>query len=594
MDNVYNWQFNCLPGSANQGAILMTRNDILRPPFTQDDFIWVAMEDVIGTADVRLTYNETTNIYTLEKAIGHRNNNGEWIKDWYVVGSWERLSQEVVEILRQLVYVEYRFDTSIPNVLKVIGVKKDLSEVVLCDISFVSLQEFNQAIETLDDKITAETTRATAREDEIAEDLSDEVTRATQRENELQAMIEAATMNPGRAIEVTAEKVINVLIDNDSIKTNNSNQLKADVFSDTEVRNDKGWSSAKISQEMTSAFHYKGQVATYADLPTTGMEIGDTYNVADTGDNYVWNGTSWDNMAGEYIAGVGIRIDGKVITATGIAFQVGNGLEVTGSGDQAVLAIKNNNNLIDANKAPLQADSNGGFIKVNTSKGITSGPGTQNGIEIKLQSPLTFNNAGYVRLETEDGIHIKANNKIGINANFTNVSEPLGTNDSNIIKYSDGKIGVESVKKHYYPDRQRIVNERLYENSSSFVGNHGNSMLFRTFDYTITEEDIARFKNKNAWIVLSGQVNGITQDDTGYIRILRGIQLRVNGMPVAYNLETSFINQKQIAFYFNNTISFDKLRAGDVLTVALGGTHSTNDYTFESYKSIEIFYETET
>ena len=406
MNNIYNWQFNCLPGQANQGAILMTRNDILRPPFTQDDFIWVAMEDVIGTADIRLTYNEKTNLYTLEKAIGHRNNDDSWIKDWYVVGSWERLSQEVAEILRQLVYIEYRFDTSVPNVLKVVAVKKDLTEVVLCDISFVSLQEFNQAIATLDDKITAETTRATTSENMIAQDVYDEVVRATTRENELQALIEAATMNPGIAIEVTPQKEINVKTDGNSIKVNNSNQLYADVFDDTQTRNDKGWSSTKISQMIHQIGTYKGKVATIADLPTQGVNNGDTYKVEADGNYYMWNGTTWDDLEGDYIAGAGIDITNRVISASGIVFGTGNGLEVVDVEGTSTLKVKAGNGIqfaadktmsVKVNTTQgLREDNNGVAVKTDSSNGMTI---NNNGIAVKVIAPIVIDSQGNISLD---------------------------------------------------------------------------------------------------------------------------------------------------------------------------------------------------
>lgn len=42
---------------------------------------------------------------------------------------------------------------------------------------------------------------------------------------------------------------------------------------------------------------YKGQVANYAALPES-PDIGDMYDVQDTGYNYIWNGTSWDDTGG--------------------------------------------------------------------------------------------------------------------------------------------------------------------------------------------------------------------------------------------------------------------------------------------------------
>ena len=47
---------------------------------------------------------------------------------------------------------------------------------------------------------------------------------------------------------------------------------------------------------LSAALHYKGSVATYSDLPTTGNEIGDLWNVLDTGNNYAWTGSVWDEI----------------------------------------------------------------------------------------------------------------------------------------------------------------------------------------------------------------------------------------------------------------------------------------------------------
>lgn len=58
---------------------------------------------------------------------------------------------------------------------------------------------------------------------------------------------------------------------------------------------------------LTTVYQYKGSVATYADLPTTGQKVGDVWNVktADpdygikAGDNVAWDGTTWDILAGD-------------------------------------------------------------------------------------------------------------------------------------------------------------------------------------------------------------------------------------------------------------------------------------------------------
>lgn len=55
---------------------------------------------------------------------------------------------------------------------------------------------------------------------------------------------------------------------------------------------------------LSSVYVYKGSVADYASLPSTGQQVGDTYNVEaaystyPAGTNFAWNGTTWDALGG--------------------------------------------------------------------------------------------------------------------------------------------------------------------------------------------------------------------------------------------------------------------------------------------------------
>lgn len=59
---------------------------------------------------------------------------------------------------------------------------------------------------------------------------------------------------------------------------------------------------------LTTVYQYKGSVATYAELPTTGQKVGDVWNVetADpdhgikAGDNVAWDGAQWDILGGNH------------------------------------------------------------------------------------------------------------------------------------------------------------------------------------------------------------------------------------------------------------------------------------------------------
>lgn len=59
---------------------------------------------------------------------------------------------------------------------------------------------------------------------------------------------------------------------------------------------------------LTTVYQYKGSVATYANLPTTGQKVGDVWNIetADpdhgikAGDNVAWDGAQWDTLGGNH------------------------------------------------------------------------------------------------------------------------------------------------------------------------------------------------------------------------------------------------------------------------------------------------------
>ena len=67
--------------------------------------------------------------------------------------------------------------------------------------------------------------------------------------------------------------------------------LIANYMTSTEV-------SDAISNAISTVYKYKGSVATYANLPSSGQQVGDVYNVEEDGHNYAWTGTEWDRLAG--------------------------------------------------------------------------------------------------------------------------------------------------------------------------------------------------------------------------------------------------------------------------------------------------------
>ena len=57
------------------------------------------------------------------------------------------------------------------------------------------------------------------------------------------------------------------------------------------------YTKSEIDGKIGSVFKYKGSVANVGALPSTSQEVGDVYNVEDTGANYAWDGSKWDKLS---------------------------------------------------------------------------------------------------------------------------------------------------------------------------------------------------------------------------------------------------------------------------------------------------------
>lgn len=87
----------------------------------------------------------------------------------------------------------------------------------------------------------------------------------------------------------------NQLVDNSSMTTALTNGLATKQNTLTAGSN-IDISGDVISANIANVYIYCGSVASYADLPSTGLRVGDVYNVEDTEMNYGWTGTAWDQL----------------------------------------------------------------------------------------------------------------------------------------------------------------------------------------------------------------------------------------------------------------------------------------------------------
>lgn len=142
---------------------------------------------------------------------------------------------------------------------------------------------------------------------------------------------------------------------------------------------------------LTTVYQYKGSVATYADLPTTGQKVGYVWNVetADpdhgikAGDNVAWDGAQWDILGGNHdLSGYAQLNSANTFTAlntfrANIAVSSGT---TAGSQGQIILGNKPQSatvqaNIISSTRGALNyiaTESTGHYFKIGNATASTS------------------------------------------------------------------------------------------------------------------------------------------------------------------------------------------------------------------------------
>jgi len=96
------------------------------------------------------------------------------------------------------------------------------------------------------------------------------------------------------------------------------------------------YTKTEVDNKVSSVYRYRGTVSTYGDLPTTGLVVGDVYNVeqADSehgiqaGDNVAWNGSTWDKLSGN------VDLSGyQPLLVSGTNIKTINNTSILGSGN---------------------------------------------------------------------------------------------------------------------------------------------------------------------------------------------------------------------------------------------------------------------
>lgn len=90
------------------------------------------------------------------------------------------------------------------------------------------------------------------------------------------------------------------------------------------------YNKTELDGKLSGAMHFKGTKATFSDLPSSGQEVGDMYNVTETGANYAWDGSNWDKLSE--------NIDLSGVQPNLTSANAGTGISITGSGPNVVIS----------------------------------------------------------------------------------------------------------------------------------------------------------------------------------------------------------------------------------------------------------------
>lgn len=190
---------------------------------------------------------------------------------------------------------------------------KESKDTVLADIESVK----DSAITAVSSEGTKQIGLVQDKGTEVLDEISADVELTNKNAQIAVAQAQEATAQAERAKDF-ADQASQGQIQADWNETDSANKSfirnKPDVYTKSEV-----------DAKLVAAFIYKGSVATEAELPMEGNQVGWVYNANDTGANFAWNGTAWDDLGrtidfSPYLtkveaASTYLPLEGKAVTA---------------------------------------------------------------------------------------------------------------------------------------------------------------------------------------------------------------------------------------------------------------------------------------
>lgn len=222
----------------------------------------------------------------------------------------------------------------------------------------------------------------------------------------------------------------------------------------SQLTNDTNFATISyVDSKVSSVYKFKGSVENYSDLPTSGNEVGDVWDIINAdptnnikaGDNVVWTGTTWDNLGGMvdltnyYTKDI---IDNKLTTINQSIENINNNLSTNYYNKEYIDNVLNN-------YLPITGGTVNGSVTANEFIGSLNGNATTATTATKLNNKLIF--TGAVTATYDGSNEVTVNIPSGVQGNYLPTSGGTMTgniNSQSIIPTSNSlyNIGSSSFK----------------------------------------------------------------------------------------------------------------------------------------------------
>lgn len=252
----------------------------------------------------------------------------------------------------------------------------------------------------------------------------------------------------------------------------------------------------KIDEALTSVYNYKGSVDTIADLPLTNNKVGDTYDVkSEGGQNYGWNGESWDSLGVNHEAtdtdlGLIKKKDNTFNTTTFVGDMTAinsDNTSITGSG---ITSINGEGNFEVSKPTTILAS------KTNNIAGevVTISPSSRINLTTAGINLVTTSSANEGIIINADDMPILLKGKLtisGYNTNTTNINTPVICSQSMEVQSLTAKRDIHTQEylsangniygKNYGSSRNTSFNSLIKEEGArdNIVLGEGNTCIRR-------------------------------------------------------------------------------------------------------------------